>query len=210
MTNYELKYIDTLDIIDFIKKVEFSYNIKYADEDFSNVKTVGELCSIIVNKIELENLKDCTSQQAFYKLRNAISDVCQVDKKEIHPTSYLSQFINNKKYRPTIKSIENKLGFELNLFTYYSSITFIFLITFIISLFLGYFDWKLGLGGIAISLIGSWVSYKFTNKLSVDTVGDVVKLMIREKYIKSRRNSNTVNKTELEKILNNWLLEECG
>src|SRR5690606_561095 len=83
MTDYELKNIDPDDISDLLVKVETSFDIKFVSDELVHITTFGQLCDHIANKIQLDNSDDCTSQQAFYKIRDAISSTLQIDKKTI-------------------------------------------------------------------------------------------------------------------------------
>jgi hypothetical protein len=72
------------------------------------------------------------------------------------------------------------------------------------------FNWQIGLLGLAISISGIWVANKKGNELEICTVGEVAKKMARENYLKSRHNSKTFNKNEIEKILTDWFSNELG
>ena len=58
-----------------------------------------------------------------------------------------------------------------------------------------------GLVGLAFSTIGLYFSVKLGNELDLKTLGEVAEKMTRENYKKSRRKSETYNKTEIEKII---------
>ena len=51
------------------------------------------------------------------------------------------------------------------------------------------------------SIAGFWCTNKIGNELDLQTVGQVAEKMTRENYLKSRRNSKTFNKNEIEKVL---------
>jgi hypothetical protein len=65
-------------------------------------------------------------------------------------------------------------------------------------------NWQIGLFGLVFSIAGFWLTSKIGNELDLQTVGQVAKKMTRENYLKSRRNSNTFNKKEIEKVLTEW------
>ena len=83
IADYELKNIDSEDLEELLKKVEASFDIKFGAAELANISTFGQLCNHISNKIQLEHFNDCTSQQAFYKLRDSISSTLQIDNKSI-------------------------------------------------------------------------------------------------------------------------------
>ena len=61
------------------------------------------------------------------------------------------------------------------------------------------FYWQVGLGGLLLSIIGFKLADKFGNELDLQTVGQLADKIAREKYIKSRRNTATVNRNEIAK-----------
>lgn len=88
MTDYELNNIDPENIEDLLVKVEKSFNIKFVGNELIALLTFGELCDHIVNKIKLDHSDNCTTQQAFYKLRNAISLILKRQQHTNRHTSY--------------------------------------------------------------------------------------------------------------------------
>lgn len=204
MTDFELQNIDPEDLDDLLVKVEKSFDIKFGDTELMSIKTFGEFCDLIVNKIQLDNSDDCTSQQAFYKLRDAISSVLQVESKTISPDFSLAVLLPRKTRRSKTKRIENQLGFKLNLLRpphWVSGILGILLLAAIAGLF---FHWQTGVIGVAFSIAGFWLANKTGNELDMQTVGQVAEKMTRENYLKSRGNPGTINKKEIEKVLTEW------
>lgn len=169
MIDYELINIDPDDIGDVLVKVERSFNIKFVGDELQDIDTFGKLCDHITNKIQLENVNDCTTQQAFYKLRQAFN-------MDIHPQTLLADILPEQSRIAKVKSIEKLLGFSLSLF--HRS------------------------GWLAAILPGK--------KLELETVGEVVEKMTREHYLRSRRNSSTVNKAEVEKVLIDLFSKDLG
>ena len=65
--------VDELENIeDAIPAIEKMFQIKFHVEDYKGLSTFSDLCDLIISKIELPHLDSCTSQQAFYKVRQAI------------------------------------------------------------------------------------------------------------------------------------------
>ena len=115
MKKIELKNIDPLDIEDLLPKIERSFGIQFVENELNHIITFGEFCEYVENKIELENTNDCTSQQAFYKLRNALSEILKKDKEKIHPNLLIEKIIPNNNRKEIIKQLEDKLDFDLNI-----------------------------------------------------------------------------------------------
>lgn len=204
MIDFELKNIDPDDISDLLIKVENSFNITFSDTELTHISMFGELCDHIANKIQLDHADDCTSQQAFYKLRDAISLILQIDKKTISTNHSLADFLPRKNRRLRTLKLEEQLGFKLNILRPPHWVTGTLSIISLAS-FVGLFlNWQIGLFGLVFSIAGFWLTSKIGNELDLQTVGQVAEKMTRENYLKSRRNSNTFNKKEIEKVLTEW------
>ena len=199
MTDIKLNDLDIEDIGDVIPAVEDSYGFRFGDTELEEVKTFGELCDIIVDKLKhLNNSDDCTSQQAFYKLRDSIATVLHVDKSTISTATLLLKFFPLLSRRQRVKQIERHLGFKIKILrpTYLETASLIiFLFGSFIALF---FNWKIGLAGLLFSIGGVRISNYFANTLTLQTVGQVADKMSRESYLQSRRNPSTINKKEIE------------
>jgi hypothetical protein len=96
------------------------------------------------------------------------------------------------------------LGFKLNILRTPHWVTGTLAILLLASLVGLLFNWQIGLSGLAFSIVGLWFSNRIGNELDLETVGQVAKKMARENYLKSRRNRNTYNKKEIEKVLTDW------
>lgn len=204
MTDYELKDIDSEDIGDLLVKVETSFDITFVGDELSHITTFGQLCDHITNKIQLDNSDDCTSQQAFYKLRDAISSTLQIDNKTISTDFPLSDLLPRQNRRSRTKKLEKYLGFKLNILRPPHWVTGSFIILLLASIVGLFFNWQIGLLGLTISIAGTWFANKIGNELDLQTVGQVAEKMTRENYLKSRRNPKTINKKEIEKVLTDW------
>jgi hypothetical protein len=204
MTDYKLKDIDSEEIEYWLVEVEKSFGIKFVGNELVYIKTFGELCDHIANKVKLENSNDCTSQQAFYKIREAISITLQLENKIITPNFPLSEILPRHRRRSTTKKLENHLGFKLKILRAPHWMTATLSIMSIASIIGIYFIPSIGILGIVFSIGGLWLSARIGNELDLKTVGEVAEKMTRENYLKSRRNQNTFNKKEIEKVLTNW------
>jgi hypothetical protein len=210
MADDELENVDPDDISDLLVKVEKSFDMKFESTELMHIITFGELCDHIANKIQLAHLNDCTSQQAFYKLRDAMASILQIDYKTIMTSSALLALLPKQSRRSLVKKLEVHLGFKLHILRppYWASVTLaILLVTSCAALF---FNWQIGLAGLAFSNAGLWLAKKFGNILNLQTVGQLAKKMTRESYFKSRRNPSTFNKSEIEKILIDLFSNDLG
>ena len=210
MIDFELKNIDLEDIEDLLLKVEKSFDIKFGNAELIHITTFGELCDYIANKIQLDHSNDCTTQQAFYKLRNAISSKFKIDSKNISTEFPLIDILPRQNRRTMTKELERFLRVKLNILRPPHWVTITFFILLLASFVKLFFVWQIGLLGLAISIGGLRLADKQGNELDVQTVGQVAAKMTRENYLKSRRNSKTINKNEIEKVLTDLFSNELG
>lgn len=201
MKDYELKNTDPEDIEDILLTVEKSFGVKFLEGELNQINTFGQLCDYITNKIQLHDSADCTTQQAFYKLRNAFCSVLQTDLKTITAECLLSNLLPRQKRRTQVKEIEKYLDFKLHLlrpphWVVWALVSI--LLGFIIAWF---FKWQIGLLGVSFSIAGFWLSAFIGNELDLQTVGQLAEKMTRENYLKSRRNLQTFNKKEIENVI---------
>jgi acyl carrier protein len=211
MTDYILfEDIASEDVDELLVKVEKSFDIKFGKTELVHIETFGGLCDHIVNKIQLDHSNDCTTQQAFYKLRDAISSQFEINEKTITPDFPLINFLPRQKRRTMTKELERDLGFKLNILRPPHWVTIILFILVLISLVGLYFMPPIGFLGLAISIGGLRVAYKIGNELEMQTVGQVVEKMTRENYLKSRRNSKSFNRSEIEKVLTDLFSNDLG
>jgi acyl carrier protein len=210
MTDHKVENIDSEDAGDLLVKIEKSFDIKFGDTELMHIKTLGELCDHIINKIQLDNSDDCTTQQAFYKLRDAITTLFSVDNKTITTDFPLDNFFPRQNRKEKIQALEEYLDVRLKILRpphWLTNSLLILLLASIVGLFL---NWKIGLSGLCISFGGLWLSNKMGKELDVQTVGQLAEKMTRENYLKSRRNPKTVNKNEIEKLLTEWFINDLG
>ncbi len=210
MTDHKVENIDSEDAGDLLVKIEKSFDIKFGDTELMHIKTLGELCDHIINKIQLDNSDDCTTQQAFYKLRDAIASLFTIDNKIITTDFPLNNFLPRQKRSEKIRNLENNLDVRLNILRPPHWVTNTLLILLLVSIVGLFFKWQFGLLGLCISFGGLWFSNKIGNELDVQTVGQLAEKMTRENYLKSRRNPKTVNKNEIEKLLTEWFINDLG
>ena len=201
MTDYELKNIDPEDIEDLLVKVETSFDIKFGEGELAHIKTFGQLCDFITDKIKLDSSADCTTQQAFYKLRDAFSATLQADSKTMTTDHSLADLLPRENRRTLVKNLEKHLGFKLHVLRPPHWVTLTLVVILLGSIVAWFLKWQIGLLGVSCSIAGLWISVFSGNVLDIQTVGQLAEKMTRENYLKSRRNPRTFNKKEIEKVL---------
>lgn len=209
ITTIELKNIDPEDISDVLEKVEKSFGFKFGDSELKDVKTFGELCDLITNKVQGDNVNDCTTQQGFYKLRNAIAATQVIHKSSITTDTNLKQLFPRHNRREKIKELQNELDMTFDILDIKAWLGWAIFIGIAGSLILFFFNWKLALSGLTFFLAISWTAYEFfAEEFKLATVGQLTEKLTRENYLKSRRNSSTINRNEISQKVKEFFSKE--
>ncbi|RYF64692.1 MAG: hypothetical protein EOO39_26205 [Cytophagaceae bacterium] len=202
--------IDPEDLDDVLTKIEQSYSITFGTNDLRQVETFGQLCEAITEKIQLADVEDCTSQQAFYKLRQGIVDVLHIDRQAVRPTTDLAELFPGSTRRASVKCLEKQLGFSFRMLIPNQYITALGFISFSASLIVLNYNTSFGIAGIiggagvlAIALLSPW-------QFTLQTVGELAEKLAREHYTKVRRDSCTINKREVSDQIKQVFCADLG
>ena len=196
---YKLENIDLGDLEDVVMKLEDSFEVQLTGIEILKINSFGELTDVIKEKIVFESEESCTSQQAFYKLRNVIEKEFGIE--NLNLKSKLSEIFPKKERLLKIKQIEGKLDFKLKITQPKSIFLKIFAYLLLSSLLFFIINYKIASILFMASIIGIWTLHKFGKELNTNTIGELAEKMKRENYSKVRRNKNTINKNEIEKII---------
>lgn len=197
-----LHNIDPEDIDDVLLKIQRSFDIRFEQEDLDHVKTFGNLCDAVVKKLKHRHSDNyCTTQHAFYMLRNAINVSVDVNKEFVKPQTKLNDIFPRDTRLQVIAEVENEMGFKMNLLKPKPAIVFIFSLILGAS-FIGFFFFPVIAGiGAVLAIAGLVLAGKFGKEMPVKTLGDLAEKISREHYRNCRRNANTVNRHEIaEKV----------
>lgn len=204
--------IDPDDLDDVLTKIEQAYSITFDTNELRQVETFGQLCEAVTKKIQLAEVSDCTSQQAFYKLRQSLVDVLHIDRRTIRPTTELAVLLPKKTRRAAVRQLESAMGFNLDLTMASPYVTIpaqVLLLVSIILLVKGTIPIYAG-SGVLLG-IGLFVAaIKLARHLTVKTVGELAEKLAREHYTKVRRDSCTVNKREITDQIKQLFCTDLG
>ncbi|MDR0227996.1 MAG: hypothetical protein LBI72_02910 [Flavobacteriaceae bacterium] len=199
------------DLNDALLSLEREYRLTYDYSAIEKAKSIQEILDVVYNSflnLDKERKEDCTSQQAFYKLKSVLQKYTK--KAVITPSSQLEMLIKRKNRITTIRSIESELGFELKVLKPTAELSLFLWLVFlgtVVSVFISmYFAMLIGF----IWLLSYWIIYSNAKEFKVETVGELVKQMVMNNYFKSRRNPNTINDQELRKIVVSYLADNLG
>jgi hypothetical protein len=197
LSNYEDE-----DIFDVVFKLEKSFGLEFEKDIFYGVKTFGDLCDIITSKVQSENSDDCTAQQAFYKVRNAIAATQLIDKNSILPATQLQDIFPGDERRQKINKLQIVLGIPFTILDIKSWLGWTIIIGIVASLILFFFKWQLALSGLLFFIAVGWTANKFFAKeFELKTVRQLTEKLVRENYVDIRRNKGTINRQEVLKVI---------
>jgi len=206
----ELKNIDPEDISDVLVKIGKSFGVELRTDTFKKTRTFGDLCDIVSSMIDLEDADDCTTQQAFYKIRKSIADIECLGKNTITPNSDLETLFPRKGRRQAIFQVRKESGLSLKILEPKKWIGILLFLGLLASLVELFFNWKYGLPGLGTIIIGYQLANWFGKEFRVKTAGEAAAMSARENYLKSRRNRQTVNRQEIVEKIRELVSHDLG
>jgi len=204
MEEYKLDRADLENLEDYLPEIEEKFKFSIDRGKFEAVNNFNDLCELIIASIDLENIESCTTQQAFYRLRQVIADLNIADKSSITLETKLKDIFPKANRIKLMKSVEKKIGFGLNMIGPPKIVPRPLFIIGLISLIALFFNWEYGILGISISVIGLYLAFRFGKELEMNSVRELVEKITTENYLDLRSNKNSVNKSELKNILLEW------
>lgn len=205
---FNLNNVDPEDLDDVLVKIERSFNISLEDTSFKDVKTFGKLCDVVIEKVKQTNNESCTTQQAFYKIRNAINSTIAAPKELVKPQTKLEDIFPRDNRIVVITEIEKEIGFQLNLLQPKQGIITAFALILLASLTGFFFQPVMATLGLIVAISGFALAGRFGKELKVKTLGDLAEKVAREHYLKCRRNAATVNRAEISQKLKKLFTSE--
>lgn len=197
LDDIKLDEYESEDIFDIVVKLEKSFAIKFDKDAFLNVKTFGDICDVIESYIKYDNKEDCTKQQAFYKIRAAISETQLIDKKSINLDTRLVDLFPRQNRRKQVKIFQRQLGVNLKFLTYPGWLALTLIIGLLASFIAFFIDWKIAVAGITFFAIALNIADKLGKDLAVKTVKELTEKAAAEHYVDMRSSKLTVNRNEI-------------
>ena len=201
LDDFKLDNIDVEDFGDTLLKLEKSFGVKFADNSMKDAKTFGDICNIIESHINLIDKADCTTQQAFYKIRKALGLTQNFDEVNIKPQTKLEDIFPRSNRRQKVKAFQQSLGINVNFLTIKNWLGWTLAVCFLFSLIAFFFNLVVAICGLTVSTLATWAAYKFSIELSALTVAELTEKISREHYSQVRRHSGTVNRNEILKTI---------
>lgn len=202
-----LKYCELQDVFHCINLVAKSLNIELNEDSLRSVNTYGDLKQFFFNEIENKLEDSCTSQQAFYKIKIAISATTNYPY-ELALDTPLHDIFPNSKRRRLIDLFSKALGTDLGLTRFPGWLNKLILVLFVFLIISFFISWKLAVSVIVLIYLSFKAGDKFSKTLSYRTVKDLVEVFSLNFYAKARRHPDTYNKQEVENLLKHYFMLE--
>ncbi len=194
---FNLNNVDPEELGDVLVKIERSFNISFEDTSVNDVKTFGKLCDIVVEKVKHVNNESCTTQQAFYKIRNAINSTVNAPREMVKPQTKLEDIFPRDNRVVVINEIEREMGFQLNLLEPKQGVLMFFGFVLAASVAGFFFQPVMAVVGLIMALTGFALAGRFGKELKVKTLGDLAEKVAKEHHLKCKRDAATVNRAEI-------------
>jgi len=156
----------------------------------------------------LTDNEDCTKQQAFYKVRNAIALTKQINPTCIEPSSKLEDIFPRKNRRKDIRNFKQLIDIPVDILVMKTWLLGTLVIGFMVSFIYFFFKWEYAVSGIAFFILLSWVLSKFSKEFEIPSVKELAEKITREHYSKARRSNGTINRKEIVGIIQDVFIAE--
>jgi hypothetical protein len=192
-----LSHIAPNDVESLLHKIEGSFKIKFEPSELKGVKTFGHLCDAIHHKLKHEHADTCTTQHAFYMLRNAITTAKGIDRNAITTQTCLNDIFFEDDRLWLLTVIEQELDMKLNILKIKDSVLKALFIGFAVSLVTLFFNWQAALVIMGLCTVAALFAGRFGKELRVKTLGQLAEKVAREHYITCKRNAATASRNEI-------------
>lgn len=201
----KLGHFEIEDLEMALEKFEKDYQI-LIDERIP-AKNFQELTDYLLSKFEVVHREGCTTQQAFYKLKNAM-EKNKILASFISPQSLLEEVFSREERKQNLKYIEGELGVKLDVLRPKNWLIYGLMLMFFMLLISLFWNFWWGLLGLGIWYILSRIIFQQGNEFKIKTMGDLVKIMVRGNYFQSRRNAQSMNREEFKAVVLDYFSEE--
>lgn len=202
MSKMELHQIDSEDIEDIIVQLQESLGTTFPNDAFKDVDTFGELVTAVENNLTVEHAANCTSQQAFYRIRKALKEM-NIDQK-IMPSLRLNTIFPKKNRRAIVNEFSSHLKIDIKLLQPHGRVLNPTLTCLFFGVILLFIYPLIGFLTIACSILALRLVSRYGSMLRVNDVRELSELLRNEKYSLTR-STPTINRKEIQDILVSYL-----
>lgn len=198
MENIDEHYIDWEEFEDALLLFCKDYRIKTGDLSISFTMTFVEIMELLFAQFDFQHKQDCTSQQAFYKLRKGIQEIYP-NAPELTLDTELKDLFPKNNRRKNIAELKKKLGIDFKILGAEKWLTSVLGITILVCFFLMFFQlWALA--AFIFSIIVLQVAERYGRAFKGKTIRDLVHHLVIHHYFECRTEPNSINKEEFRKV----------
>jgi hypothetical protein len=179
-----------------------SFGHQFTQEELSQLETLGDFYNLVEKKFANRHSPECSSQQAFYKLRLAIADVLKIEKSSITASSSLEELFPRKTRRRKMKQVQQRLGIKTKLLEMKSGLRTFFAVFMVSSFIILFFSWIIGLLALGSLILFNRIAAIFNNEFRYTNLRDLAEYLMIFEYGVVRREPETVNPHEVRQVIN--------
>lgn len=198
----KLAYLDDEAVEACVGAAIRSFGHQFTQEELSQLVTLGDFYNLVESKFANKHSPECTSQQAFYKLRQSIADILKIDKNSITPSSSLEELFPRKIRWRKMKQLRQQLGIKVQLLEMKGWLRTLFAISIVVSLVMFFFNWILSLLALISLIILNRIAAIFNNELSYPDLRELSEYLTIFEYAAVRRKPETANLFEVRAVIN--------
>jgi acyl carrier protein len=102
-----------LDLVELVFEIEETFGIVFDDLEAEKIGTVGQAYRYILSQLELRQTIPCPSASLFYKLRRALMARSVVDRREVHPSARIADFLPQNGRREAWIGLGDEVGMTM-------------------------------------------------------------------------------------------------
>lgn len=105
-----------LDTVELIMKVEDHFGIKISDQEAEQISTIQDFSDVVYKHIEHRAPEKCISQLLFYRLRQTVKRIFELDVAPITPKTKLADVFSRVDAKMGWELLESELGLRMPAF----------------------------------------------------------------------------------------------
>jgi acyl carrier protein len=102
-----------LDMVEVIMATEEAFDVEIRDEEAERVRTVGQLYALVIGKLAASETRRCMSSVVFYQARRALTDLCDVPRRSISPSTPMRALLPERRRRTHWGHLGREVGARL-------------------------------------------------------------------------------------------------
>ncbi|QEC41419.1 hypothetical protein [Pseudobacter ginsenosidimutans] len=179
-----------------------SFGHQFTQEELSQLETLGDFYNLVESKFAKRHSPECTSQQAFYKLRQCIADILKIDKNSITPSSSLEELFPRKIRWRKMKQLRQHMGIKARLLEMKGWLRSLFAFSIVASLVMLFFSWIPAMIALVSLILLNRITAIFNNELSYPNLRELAEYLAIFEYAAVRRDPETANLYEVRAVIN--------